>query len=195
VGDEVREELDFHLAMVVRELVAGGMSEDEAEREARRRFGSVAGIGEECRRIGTERERRRRWTEWLADVGQDVRFAGRTLLRSPGFAIAAILTLALGVGATTAIFSVVDRVLLRSLPFPAAERLVVPQTLDRKSGDHWLVSYADYSDWRAKGVFGHVAVYQSVPVDLSGENETTEAERVNSLRMSDGFVAAVGLAP
>jgi hypothetical protein len=149
VGDEVREELDFHLAMVVRELVAGGMSEEEAEREARRRFGSVAGIGEECRRIGNERERHRRWTEWLADVGQDVRFAGRTLLRSPGFAIAAILTLALGVGATTAIFSVVDGVLLRSLPFPAADRLVVPQTLDRKSGDHWLVSYADYADWRA----------------------------------------------
>jgi predicted permease len=195
VGDEVREELDFHLAMLVRELVEGGMSAEEAEREASRRFGSVAGIGAECRRIGKDRERQRRWKEWLVDVGQDVRFAGRTLLRSPGFAIAAIVTMALGVGATTAIFSVVDGVLLRSLPFPAAGRLVVPQTLDRKSGDRWLVSYADYEEWRAKGVFGRVAVYQAMPVDLSGGSGASEAERVNSLRMSDDFIAAVGLAP
>ncbi len=195
VGDEVREELDFHLAMVVRELVAVGMGEAEAEREARRRFGDVKGIGSECRRIGEERERRRRWAEWLADVGQDVRFAGRTLLRSPGFALAAVFTLALGVGATTAIFSVVDAVLLRSLPFPAADRLVMPQTVDRKSGDRWSVTYADYEEWRAKRVFGHVAAYQAWPVDVSGEGGEGEAERVSSLRVSDDFFATVGLAP
>jgi putative ABC transport system permease protein len=85
-------------------------------------------------------------------------------------------------------------VLLRSLPFPAADRLVMPQTRDGERGTYG-VTYADFEDWRAKGVFGHVAVFQQSPADVSGDEGAGEAERVNSMRVSDGFFAAVGLAP
>jgi putative ABC transport system permease protein len=71
----------------------------------------------------------------------------------------------------------------------------MPQTFDRKSSDRWGVAYSDYEDWREKGVFGHVATFQQWPVDVSGKDGEGPAERVNALRVSDDFIATVGLAP
>src|SRR5688500_4667173 len=158
VPEEVEEELDFHLAMRVRELVAEGMSEAEARAEAVRRFGDLSGVKAECRRLGAERESGRRRGELLSELRQDLVFGVRQLRRAPGFTAVATLTLALGIGATTAVFSVVDAVLLRPLPWPAADRLVVPEAQEISTGDTWNTTYADYLDWREARVFSDVAV-------------------------------------
>ena len=124
------QEMAFHVESLTREYVRGGMSQAEAERAAHRRFGSVTRLKERGHDIRTVRV--------IEDVVRDARHAGRGLRRSPGFAIAVILTLALGIGGNTAIFSVVDQLLLRTLAIPgrraAADDLrVVPMGLDERT--------------------------------------------------------------
>ena len=121
---EVDDELAFHLDMRAAELVAGGMAPDEARREARRQFGDLEYTRRYCEAQGARRERATRRTEYVAELRQDARYALRQLGRARSFALGAIGTLALGIGATTAIFSVVNAVLLRPLPFAEPDRLV-----------------------------------------------------------------------
>jgi putative ABC transport system permease protein len=123
---------------------------------------------------------------------QDLRYAGRTLLRARGFAAIAIITLALGIGGTTAIFSVVDGVLLRPLPFPEAERIVVPRSVNLKTGDDWSITYADYVDWRDQKFFQHVALYQNVELDLASDGLP---DRVNVAAVTGEFFAVLGVRP
>src|SRR4029453_8494102 len=124
IDREIDDELTFHIDMVVAELTAEGVPLAEARERARRQFGDLGRARLALRREeqGLERERRR------ADLGnelrQDLAFATRQLRRSPAFALVAVLTLGLGIGATTAIFSVVDGVPPRPLPYPKADRLV-----------------------------------------------------------------------
>src|SRR5688572_7160609 len=98
---------------------------------------------------------------------QDLRYAVRTLAGARGFALTTILTLALGIGLTTAIYSVVAAVVLRPLPFPEPDRFVIPKTLDLAGDDRWSVTYADYRDWVDARVFEHVAVFQQTDADLT----------------------------
>src|SRR5262249_41620787 len=112
----IDEELRFHLDERTQEYVQAGMTLDDARREARRRLGGLILAGDGTRDVQTLRA--------LSDFGQDVRHAIRTLQRTRGFTLAALVTLTLGIGATSAKFSVVYGVLLRPLPFPAGERLV-----------------------------------------------------------------------
>ncbi len=148
--EEVDSEIQFHLDRKVEALMARGLNRDEAEREAFRRFGSVEDV-----RMGMKREARLdRRANRVRDVvdarRQDLRFAFRQWRRNPGAALIIILTLALGIGANTAIFSVVDHVLLRPLPFPEPEQLaVVWSDVTERGGpaDEWL-SYANFVDVR-----------------------------------------------
>jgi predicted permease len=192
VRDEVSEELAFHVEMRTRELMRGGMEEEAARAEAVGRFGNLSGVASECRRLGEEREREMRRTEYLSELWSDVQYGARQLRRAPGFAAVAILTLGLGIGATTAIFSVVRGVLLRPLPYPAAERLVVPRSMDLSTGERWQVTYADYQDWRSAGVFSHVALYQPSNVNLGGEGPP---ERIEGTWVTEDFFATLGVAP
>ena len=193
VQEEVDEEFSFHVEMRVRELVASGLSVAEARAEAVRRFGDIEEVRTACRRLGEERDRRERRSTWLRELWQDVLYGLRMLRRSPGYTTVAAITLALGIGATTAIFSMVHAVLLRSQPFPEAERVVVPVKLDLETGDiGGSVTYADYEDWRADSVFEHVAVLQTWTLNVTG---AAQPERLGAAQVSPGFFEALRALP
>ena len=137
--DEMTEEMQFHIESKARELVSAGMSEADARFEARRRFGSML----KQKEVGHEIRAGR----FFENVMRDARHMGRGLRRSPGFTIAVVLTLALGIGANTAIFSVVDQLLLRPLPYPEGENLVMVYE-SRNSNSHNSVSPATWLDWQ-----------------------------------------------
>jgi putative ABC transport system permease protein len=137
--DEMSAEMQFHIESKTRELVDAGMSEADARLEARRRFGSVLKQKEQGHEIRSGR--------FFEDVLRDARHMGRGLRRTPGFTIAVVLTLALGIGANTAIFSVVDQLLLRPLPYPDGENLVMVYEA-RSSNSHNSVSPATWLDWQ-----------------------------------------------
>jgi putative ABC transport system permease protein len=146
VQDEVDSELAFHVEMRTRELVTRGWEPGAARAAAVARFGDLGVVNAECRDIANNRERDMRRTEYVSELRSDVRFALRQLARARGFAIVAVCTLALGVGATTAIFSAVEAVSLRPFPYANADRLVFGFT-------HWPfgdggVSAGDFDSWQ-----------------------------------------------
>lgn len=124
VAAEVDEELAFHLEMTTRELIAQGLTPQQARSEAERRFGDMKTVNDDCRRYGTERDRNERRAEYREELKQDVVFAVRQLAKARAFSAIAILTLALGIGATAAVFSALDAVVLRPLPLDGSDRIV-----------------------------------------------------------------------
>ena len=162
---EMSDEMAFHIESKTRELVEGGMSETDAGLEARRRFGSVLKQKEAGHEIRTGR--------FFEDVLRDARHVGRGLRRSPGFTIAVVLTLALGIGANTAIFSIVDQLLLRPLPYPEGNNLVM--VYERPSASENSVSPATWLDWqRDSRTFERFAVWMSRSNILTGAGEATQ---------------------
>jgi predicted permease len=128
----------------------------------------------------------------MSIIMQEMAQAVRSLRRSVAFSGAAVVTLALGIGSTTAIFSVVRSVLLAPLPFPAPNRIVVPESRMTTTGGGWSITYADFMDWRDQHVFSRVAVYQPTQVDLTGPAEPV---RVQGAAVSPQFFDALGVTP
>ena len=158
---DVDDELAFHLDMLAAELAASGVPPEEARAAARRRFGDVDRYRDRCTEISNRREDEMRRTELLATIRQDLAFATRTLRKAPTFTLVALLTLALGIGASTAIYSVVQAVLLRPLPFQEPERLVriwlsnPGQQIERSD-----ISRPDFEIWRDESqAFSSLAAY------------------------------------
>ena len=152
----------FHLEMKAQTNVENGMSLQEAHRDAMRRFGNMTRMQEKSREIWLFRT-----FELLL---QDLRFAARVLMRQPGFTVVAAVALALGIGANTAIFSVVNTVLLKPLPYPESDRLVwLAETSD--VANRW-VSYLNFRDWRDRNhSFESMSVYRHYTMTLTGNGE------------------------
>jgi predicted permease len=186
---DLQEELEFHLAARAERNLDRGMDENQAVRSARRNFGNVTLWKETCREM---------WTfYWMETLWQDLRYGLRTLRKSPGFTSVAVLTLALGIGANAAIFSVVNAVLLRSLPYRDPERLVeLIGNVKRARVERRGTSMADYIDWRDQSrSFEAMALYAGENVTLTGadEPERMAAEYVGQAYFSIlGIDAAVG---
>jgi predicted permease len=184
---DLDDELAFHLAMKAAEHERRGADARQASREARRQFGNVASLKEQSREM---------WTfPSLESFMQDIRYALRTLRRAPGFTIVAVLALALGIGANSAIFSLVDAVLLRGVPYPSADRLVVlignvQRTVVERRGN----SFPDHADWRAQASsFDDMAAYTTVTLtlDTGGDPQPITAEAVSAPYFSLLSVAPV----
>lgn len=148
VHRDVDTELSFHLEGRIEELVAKGMSRADAEAEARRRFGDRTHVEAEVERIDVATHKRRALRERLDDIQQDLVFAVRQLRKNPGFTLVAILTLALGIGANSAIFSVVYGVLLKPLPYDNATRIV--RISEGSAGSPNAVTFGDYETWKSR---------------------------------------------
>lgn len=173
---DVDEELAFHVDRRVEDLVARGIPETEARARAEREFGDLERIRSEMKQIGRERLKRESRARGWESLSQDVRFAARTLLKSPGFAAVAVLTLALGIGASTAMFTLVDTVLLRPLAYPEAERLVM--VWERPPRDPQMDNFASPANvhaWREQAVsFEGLAAFVDAPTNLTGEGAPEE---------------------
>ncbi len=187
VEAELDDEVQDYLAQATRERIRGGMTPESAARAARLELGSVAAVKEEARSGG--------WEANLESVGSDFRYAARSLRKNPGFTLVALLTLALGIGATTAIFSSVNAVILRPLPFRDADRLAVLWTDDVRRGLHEVeTSFPTVRDWQAQTrTFAELAVFSfDNTVTLLGGDEP---ERTTSSFVSTRLFPLLGAEP
>jgi putative ABC transport system permease protein len=174
VEREVDSELAFHLEMRVRELLEQGMTPVDARRAALERFGDVDRITTACRDIGRRRNRDMRRTEWLAELRHDLRYAVRGLRSSPGFTAVALLTLAMGIGASTTIFSVANTVLLRPFPYREPDRIVRLYETN-PSTETFGISEPNYLDWRqrVRGM-SQLAAFTGRNASLLGDGDPVE---------------------
>jgi len=185
---EFAEEMESHLRLHVEDNMRRGMSPDEARRRALIDLGGVEQVRERCRE--------RRGIPGLEGLLQDVRYALRVLRRNPGFTLLAVLTLALGIGANTAIFSLVNAVLLRPLPYAGADRIVQvwhtpPESFPGMT--RFMVSPANYLDWRAQNhVFEFIAAYDSASLNWAGGDRP---EAVTAGVVAPEFFAVLGARP
>src|ERR1051326_9100066 len=182
--DEIDEEMRFHIEMRAEENVRAGMSPEEARREAERRFGGLTRMKERGYDV--------RGGRWLETLWQDLRYGARSLRKNPGFTLVSVLTLAIGVGANTAIFSVVNAVLLRTLPYPDPDRLVMVFETEPQLPTA-PVAVPDYRDWKEQNdVFEAMAAGREGSASLAGSGEP---QRVSALPVTAGFFEMLGAAP
>lgn len=183
-AEDFAEEIKTHLELEADELKCEGLGEDEAHRQARLEFGNVA--------AAQERFYMKRRFIWLDNLLHDMRFAIRQLVKNPGFAGTAILVLALGIGASVAIFSFIDAALIRPLPYQRPSQLI-NLFESNQTGPRFHLSYLDYLDWKKLNhVLSSMAVYEQDDLLL----RTPEgAQRAYGARVSDGFFRTLGVSP
>src|SRR5688572_7999176 len=173
------DEMRSHIEMQTQENIEAGMKPEEARFAALRQFGWVESIKQTCRE--------QRGVSWIENLSQDVRYGARQLRKNPGFTTVAVLTLALGIGANTAIFSVVDAVLLRPLPYPNSGQLV---SLSERGTD-WSggsLSYPNFADWKSQqSVFENFGIHSGNNFTLTGAGEPVRL--AGALMSADVFAA------
>jgi putative ABC transport system permease protein len=191
--NEVDDELEFHLEMRVRDLIAQGMAPDQARAEARRRLGDMRVMRRHLLHLGRERNRTMNRTEWMAELRHDLGYGFRTLARNPGFTAVALLTLGIGIGATTAIFSAVNAVILRPLAIPAVDRVMLVSEFYQ--GQRASVSVGNLVDWReanrAQPMFTDMGSIDWGNFSLGGD----QPERVLGARVTADYFAVMAVSP
>jgi predicted permease len=197
-GDGVDDELRFHLETRTDALIAQGLTRTEARAQALREFGDLDDARAYMRSVEARSARRQRRSRYMEELVHDLKLALRRLRAAPAFAIAAVLTLALGIGANTAIFSVVNAVLLRPLPFPDPGQLYAVYSANRTAGMmRASVSPVDVDDWRAArrqiaDLGGYWYADGSSGVDLTGRGDP---RRLAAVFATPGFFPALGIRP
>ena len=191
---EVDEEIAFHIEMRIAELIREGEDPQEARRRALRRFGDLEQTRTACYRSDRRRERQMRRREYLREVAGDLRHGLRQVRSRPGFALAVMVTLAVAIGATTAVFSVADHVLLRPLPYEKAERVVTLWETDRSQGLlKGKVAPGNFVEWwERSSSFESLGLAEPTGFDLTGDGPPRS---VPSWSVSDGFFEALGVRP
>jgi putative ABC transport system permease protein len=166
---EVDAELEAHIQMRVEDLVRRGMRRDDAERQARERFGDFETARALLHSGARRREATLRKRDWFGAVVADLRFAFRQMRRTPGFSAVTGLTLAVAIGLTTATFTLVERTILRPLPFPGEDRLVALGSIDSTGARIPVTSAANWLDWRGATTLDATGVAQSRRINLIGD--------------------------
>jgi predicted permease len=184
VERELEKELRFHLDEEIEDGRTRGLSPEDARRAALRRLGGIAQIQEECRNM--------RKTGFVENLKQDLRYAVRILAKSPGFTLVMVLTLALAIGATSAIVSVIEGVLLRSLPYRDPAQLVRIFTSNR-AWPKFPINRNDFRDFRTRlHSFESIAAYTRNDLQLAGTGETI---KLSGFSVTAGFFHVLGLNP
>jgi hypothetical protein len=184
---ELDEEMQFHLERDITQNLKSGMSPEEARYAALKSFDGFAQSQEECRDA--------RGVRVIENILQDLRYSLRLLIKSPAFTSVVVLTLALGIGANTAIFSFANGILLRPLPYPQSDRLaVIDETALKRGINSMSVSFPNFLDWREQNnVFEDIATYYGTGrFSLSGVGEPVE---LRGSRVSQGLFEILRVSP
>lgn len=192
---DLDDELSFHVESRMRQHLEEGLSPRAAREEALRRFGDVDAVRAACRRIGLRRIRAERRSEMWDHLSKDVRFAVRSLRRRPGFSLVVTAILALGIGGAGAMFSLVDGVLLRPLPYPQPERLVLLWGTEEglKTGSNWT-SMPDFVDFEAATrAFAGMAAWSQGEAAVTAES--LEPAQVPVARVAHDLLPTLGVHP
>ena len=184
--EERARELEAYLETETDENIARGMSSEEARYAARRKLGNTTLIREEIYRMNS--------LGWLETIWQDLRYGVRMLAKNPGFTVVAVVTLALGIGANTAIFSIANVFMFRPLPVTDAERLTVVAVQSKGHTDPSPVSYLDYQEYRegTTAVFAGMTGYALSIIGLSYQGH---ADRLLVSYVPSNFFAMLGIRP
>jgi putative ABC transport system permease protein len=190
----VDAELEFHRQSLIEELIQTGMAPDAARREASRRLEGLPAVRQELVTIDVERGRRGARFERWEGLFADFRFALRSLGAHRFFTAMAVLSLGLGIGATTTILSAAHAILIRALPYPEADRLVAVYEGVADKGWHGVnISYLDYVAWKEQNhTFQDLGIYTWSTISFSGE---AEAERVEGAEVSANLFPVLGISP
>jgi predicted permease len=192
---DVDQELDFHIAMRTQKLVAAGLAPDAARAKALERFGDMSSVRNDCLDIDYHRERAMRRTNFLSNLQQDISYALRAMRQNAGFAAVVLLTLALGIGANTSTFTLIDALVLRTLPVPHPERLVTIGNPARTGGlsegtpRNDIASYPVYADVRdqVRTLTGIYATGRTNRLDVLVESQQKEAEHPRGRFVSGNY--------
>jgi hypothetical protein len=201
VDDQVDDELAAHLELLVRRLERDGLSPDDARAAALRRFGDLASVRAECRALAHDVEDQMKRKDFWQELRQDAAYGARTLRRAPLYTTIAVLTLAIGIGASTAIFSVVHAVLLRALPYREADRVVTIWNGYREGGtvSHTAIAPPEFADVLDQNrAFDQVAGIARSTSNLTGgcgSASTCEPERVAGYSVSPNLFSLLGASP